>query len=188
MPRHINRTAVLQDYLQNCIVHDEIVRELNICDLESKFISPGDEDFPIVLPKMFQFFQAAAEGRYTDRTMMQFNRAVSDIMSREVVDETVPIRRIVTVSAPYHVDLETEVKRGGMVAMGVEFQGKAMIAVTPSARRHGIGTFILRHLGVSVWVGRQNYDAIQFLAHNGWFPTAMNSSGAIRFDFRECND
>lgn len=183
-----NQTATLQDYLRNCTFHEEVERGLDLNPLESKFLTPTNPDYMVVIPKVFSFFQAAAEGRYTDRTMMQVNRAVNDIMRMEAVDDTAPIQRIITVYAPYHVDLDTEVKRGGTIAMGIEFRGKAMIAVTPSARRYGIGTFILRHLGVSVWVGRQNYDAIQFLAHNAWFPTAMNSSGAIRFDYRECND
>lgn len=180
-------------YLRNHLdvytrTQETVVRsDVSFDDIEAHNLIPNSQNddeklrYQTVLRSAFNFFRRNHNGRYSDATLMQIARA------NDAIDSGFPptqnqLPRIVQVSTPPNFDYVSEVKSGGTVALGIQFPNKSLICVHPLYRRHGLGTWMLTQLDGPAWVSRSNVDGQIFLLKSGWQPSAMNGSGAVRYE------
>lgn len=145
----------------------------------------------------FRFFRTNHDGHYSDSTMMRLARAADVFNQRQGYEaaylaDTLPWLFVINV--PHEYDDETEVKKGGVAGMMAVWQDKAVIAVASPYRRLKVGSVMYRRaigrLGTypAMWAGRQNLEGHHFLLKQGLYPSAMNSSGAIRYSRGDTDD
>lgn len=150
------------------------------------------DEYAPVISQAFTFFRRNADGRYSDRTIMQIGRTVdilNDISRRPELERNLTLPQLVIADSEFSYDEETEVKQGGMFGVLLNFDGqKAIIAVHKDHRRKGLGTLMMAKLRRSammnpMWVHRTNSGGQAFLLSNGYTPTAINFGGSMRFEY-----
>jgi GNAT superfamily N-acetyltransferase len=160
---------------------------------EVRLLNQGDGDqYGLALRQAFSFFRRHADGRYSNNTIMRILTAADRWDERVANDERTYDNRLPNLAIcviPTTYDENTEVKNGGMVGVLVSWEDdskRAIMAVHKNYRRKSIGTSLFIRMRYSVlnanwWVGRHNQTGQQFLLSIGLFPTAFNTSGAIRY-------
>lgn len=145
---------------------------------------PGEPGYTQLASQAFRFFRTTANGRYSSRTLMRLARLGDEGETR------LPI--ILGAGTPYTYDELTETKSGGLIGMCVWWpteDGRCLLTVKGEYRRKKIGSSFLMFtheylamLGTpTFWVGRSNRGAQMFLLHNGAYPVAINSNGAVQY-------
>lgn len=141
--------------------------------------------------QLFPFFRRNAEGKYTDRTMLTIAN-YSDAFIRyngdeRILNEVTPL--IVVAESPFSYDEVSEVKKGGLVGIGLitPNDNRMLIAVHRDMRRNKIGTNVYirgrNHISKNpiLWAGRRNAVGQHFALSLGLVATALNAAGAIRY-------
>ena len=144
-----------------------------------------DEEFPRVALSAFELLRRTR--RYSAATMMALrtlaDRTPNDVraeMDREMSNPATKAY-VTAATAPFSIDPETEVKTGGLVGVAVtlyndEGNGRTLLGVSPSWRRHYIGTHLLYRHGLSdssLWVSETNQAGLAFLSAYGFAPVSL---------------
>lgn len=143
-------------------------------------------DYASVLRQTFAFFRTHGDRRYSDHTLMRLARAADAVDYGESGGSRHWPEVIVT-SVPFEFNEETETKTGGVLAMLVHLgDGRCILAVNRTSRRRRLGAMMMRLVPYVTptpvfWVHQQNTTAQSFLLSAEYFPSAINSQGAIRY-------
>jgi GNAT superfamily N-acetyltransferase len=132
------------------------------------------------------FFSTHADRRYSPSTLSRLelvNEAIrygNDNIARPL---------LIVADNPITFDPETESKSGGLSGIAVCWpMERTLVAVNRNVREQGIGSTLLEQMAYQVgraaltlWVGQSNVIGHRFCLTNGFIPTAMNGSGAVRY-------
>lgn len=162
-------------------------------------VGQGDYGSPQAFTSAFEFLQRHGESRYSDRTLMSINRLAAS--SAAILDGSAPYAdrpaRVFICGSEVTYDEETEVKRGGTLAVAVclpvEQGFKVVMATAPEARRQRLATSLMDMVrrgtrGSTCWVGQNNIEGQQFLLSVGMFPLAMNNRNAVLYGWRQLEE
>ncbi len=133
--------------------------------------------------RAFEFFSRFGSTNYSAKSLME----IQSLSNYDSDDEVPVVGTLSIISAPFQYDPETEIKKGGSIGMVLTWPtGKSLLVVKNPSRRQGVATKLLNHHMNYIregyfWVHRNNPVAQSFLLSQGLTPTAMNSSGAIRY-------
>jgi hypothetical protein len=100
-----------------------------------------------------------------------------------------PLPMLIVAERPYSYDSDTEIKTGGILGMCATWRedgGRTILAVHRDHRRNEVGSRMLNLAMctgpvISMWVGRTNTTAQQFLLAQRLYPTGMNANGVLRY-------
>lgn len=160
----------------------DIDRSFEVDDLEIRLSEPGASDYISLLSQGYSFLRRHHDGHYSDRTMIEVQRAIDS-----QYDDQPSGPRVVIARTKASVDLVSEVKKGGPLAAGFTFGERMVLAVHQAHRIEGLGGQMVKALRsgkpkLSTWVGTGNVGAQVFLLKSGWIITGMNNQGSIRFE------
>lgn len=149
-----------------------------------------------MLREAFNFFRLNADRRYSARSLMSLQNAADAMDSAMAERRLVATPIVVKAYVPFEYDEDTEVKKGGTLAMGVLFpneNGRVMLAVAEPARRQHLGRTVMQALRdhdyhAKAWVHRENTTAQMFLLSVGFMPVTFNSQGAIQYAMENANE
>lgn len=150
----------------------------------------NDDDYGLYLGRARDYIGAHGDRRYSPITLNRIYNcsiALNDPLMQQTVG-TMPL--LVVADTPITYDEETEVKQGGMLGIVVCWPNdRTVIAVHARRRREGLGMALMDRLiynigreSVVLWAARDNRVGHHFALDLGLFPSAMNLSGAIRYD------
>lgn len=132
------------------------------------------------------FFSTYGDRRYSPNTLARLEQ-VADALRYGNDNITRPL--LLVADNPVTFDPETESKSGGLAGMAVCWpMERTLVAVNRSVRQQGIGSNLLEQLShqvgrgaLTLWVGQSNVNGHRFCLSNGFIPTAMNGTGAVRY-------
>ena len=135
-----------------------------------------------------EFFRSHADRRYSPASLDELSRLRG--FSLGTPDPRLVLPLIATAYADSTYDEETESKSGGYYGIAVCWpNSRTVIAINRRWRRQKIGTRLISLLASNVgyssltlWVGRENVAGHHFALQQGMLPTALNSTGAVRYD------
>lgn len=153
---------------------------------------PFDPETAGALRQAFSFIRANDDRRYSASVKMSLlthadNMEAFDFEANE--DSTVRFPLVLTVGTPYTYDEDTEVKMGGLLAVGVVLPDhRVLFCVNRNNRRTGIGRFLFGRLyrsqldgNLSFWIHQENRDGQMFALSQGLMPWQVNRSGAVLY-------
>lgn len=159
--------------------------------IETLFLTPWTDldTYRNYLSRARDFIGIHGDRRYSAATLGRILNA-SQALDNDQLRGRYPLPLITTAEQPVVFDDETETKSGGIIGMVLCWPGdRTVIAVNASKRRQGHGMALMDRLfynigrdQVILWVGRDNRVGHFFALDCNLFPSAMNSTGAVRYD------